>query len=702
MNTTASLHPDHLADLRKSGLTNETIAAMGVYSVPPTDIPHLLGWNPPQVQSALAFPYPGTGGFVRLKVFPPYQDKRGHAVKYLQPKKTPPHLYALPAAEAILTNPAAPLAVAEGEKKAAAMMQAGVMTVGVGGIWAWTEAKTHALVPELDRIIWVEREVTLYFDSDIWHRLELLNAVYALGKELEERGARVSVAIIEQQGTEKTGIDDFLVTKGSQTLSGLRRIPLTHAAFTRSKPWWKGWKSARQKDGSAPTSVPSELEGRTIHPALHFAEGWASVGVVDRVEGETAWIVVTSAGNRHRAREIAQTLFPKPLDYPELMGRWPQEDLQAFLRGSGSASFAEMAALLVSKARTLFELKRPQEVALLTAWAIATYFHPAFHTFPRLEITGERGSGKSKLQALLAQTCFNGLFMVNPTPAVLFRLAAALRPALCLDEIESLASEDHKELLAIINSGYKQGGTVARVEGEERQVVSYPVYAPMSLAGIKGLNAVTEDRAIVVVMQRSRDAQRLNAQVLPDDPDWGQLRAWGYRLALTRFQEVRRAYEVVQLPAWLVGRERELWAALFAIGELVDQEGQLGLCDDLRVLARSQAEERDGLSAEAEALLGLLEERLGEQAEIRLRPGDLCEDLVKALNYKFVTAQFVGAALRRLGFQKGSRGRLGKDTGSVYLITRQQVEQIKTRYLFSDSLATLQQGEDCNTVTDAK
>jgi len=243
---------------------------------------------------------------------------------------------------------------------------------------------------------------------------------------------------------------------------------------------------------------------------------------------------------------------------------------------------------------------------------------------------------------------------------------------------------------------------VARVEGEERQVVSYPVYAPMSLAGIKGLNAVTEDRAIVVVMQRSRDAQRLNAQILPDDPDWRQLRAWGYRLALTRFQEVRRAYEAVQLPAWLVGRERELWAALFAIGELVDQEGQLGLCDDLRVLARSQAEERDGLSAEAEALLGLLEERLGEQAEIRLLPGNLCEDLAKALNWKPVTAQFVGAALRRLGFQKVSRGRLGKDTGSVYVVTRQQVEQVKARYLFTDSLATLQQGDDCNTVTDAQ
>ena len=637
-----------------------------------------------------------------MKVFPPYQDKRGHAVKYLQPKGTPLHLYVLPAAETILANPSIPLAIAEGEKKAAAMVQAGVLAVGVGGIWAWLEADRHAPMPELSRIAWVEREVTLYFDSDIWHRPDLLNPIYALGKELEELGAKVHVAVIEQQGAEKVGIDDLLAARGKGTLDALKSVPLTHAAFTHSKQWWKGWKSARQQDSSALAALPSELAGRTVHPALHFEETWASVGVVERSEGEATWAIVTSTGKLYPAREIGPTLFPKPLDYPDLAGRWPQENLQAFLRGGRDASFAEMAALLVNKARALFELKRPQEVALLATWGIATYFYLLFPAFPRLEITGERGSAKSKLQAFLAQMCLNGLLRVNPTPAVLFRLVAALRPTFCLDEIESLASEDRRELLAIINSGYKQGGAVDRCEGEERQVVSYPVYAPMSLAGIKGLNAVTEDRAIVVVMQRSRDPQRLNAQVLPDDPDWGQIRSCGYRLALTRFQEVRRAYESLQFPAWLVGRERELWAPLFTVGEMVDREARLGLCDDLRDLARSQAEERDGLSAEAEALLGLLEERLGDQPEIRLRPGDLCEGLAKALGWQSATAQFVGAAFRRLGFQKLGRGRLGKDTGSVYSVTRQQIEQVKARYLFPDPLETLQQKGDCNAATDAQ
>lgn len=249
---------------------------MAVYSVPPSDIPHVLGWNPEQVQSALAFPYPGTGGFVRLKVFPPYKDKRGHAVKYLQPKRTPPHLYVLPSVEAILTNPAGPLAVVEGEKKTAAMVQAGVMAVGVGGIWAWVESKTNSTIAALDRITWVERKVALYFDSDIWHRPELLNAVYALGKELEERGARVAVAIIEQpDGTDKAGIDDFLVVKGSEALNDLKRIPLTHAAFTRSKGWWKKWKARKTQTAALMPAEASQGEAVNLKGFIHETRKWS-------------------------------------------------------------------------------------------------------------------------------------------------------------------------------------------------------------------------------------------------------------------------------------------------------------------------------------------------------------------------------------------------------------------------------------------
>lgn len=76
-----NLHPEHLADLKKSGLNTETINAMGVYSARPSDIPKLLGFNPAWVTSALVIPYPGAEGFSRLKVFPPGKNEEGNTVK---------------------------------------------------------------------------------------------------------------------------------------------------------------------------------------------------------------------------------------------------------------------------------------------------------------------------------------------------------------------------------------------------------------------------------------------------------------------------------------------------------------------------------------------------------------------------------------------------------------------------------------------
>ena len=102
--TDRSFHPLHLEDLHKSGLGDEIINASGVYSVCPNDISKILGWEPKGVESALAFPYPGTDNFQRLKVFPSIKDEGGHSIKYLQRKGSGAHLYILPAVQGILNN----------------------------------------------------------------------------------------------------------------------------------------------------------------------------------------------------------------------------------------------------------------------------------------------------------------------------------------------------------------------------------------------------------------------------------------------------------------------------------------------------------------------------------------------------------------------------------------------------------------------
>ena len=63
------LSPEHLMDLKKSGLNEETIRASGVRSVPPRDIASIIKANG-SLRSLMAIPYPGTS-FTRYKLFPP-------------------------------------------------------------------------------------------------------------------------------------------------------------------------------------------------------------------------------------------------------------------------------------------------------------------------------------------------------------------------------------------------------------------------------------------------------------------------------------------------------------------------------------------------------------------------------------------------------------------------------------------------------
>jgi hypothetical protein len=73
-------HPEHLADLRASGLTDETIQAGGVYSIRPADIALFFSRKvPSEIQTALCFPYQG-GSFARIKLFPAL-----NGMKYAQP-----------------------------------------------------------------------------------------------------------------------------------------------------------------------------------------------------------------------------------------------------------------------------------------------------------------------------------------------------------------------------------------------------------------------------------------------------------------------------------------------------------------------------------------------------------------------------------------------------------------------------------------
>src|SRR5262245_11573929 len=148
-------HPAHMSDLRKSGLSDETIRVQKITDIPPSLIDQLLGFATPKVVSAYLIPFADPRGdwmdHIRMKVFPTSTTNRG-TTKYLQPKRSGVRIFfPLASLDAVLHSDE-PLYIVEGEKKSLSVAQLGLPTVGICGIEGWHLAGTADLHPDLDDV----------------------------------------------------------------------------------------------------------------------------------------------------------------------------------------------------------------------------------------------------------------------------------------------------------------------------------------------------------------------------------------------------------------------------------------------------------------------------------------------------------------------------------------------------------------------
>jgi hypothetical protein len=234
----SALLPEHLADLRRSGLSDETIAAARIRSLPRHRWSAYLS-DPMRLAlekvsgSAMSFPFacpesfPVTRRMYKIKLFPPLRLAAGDPLtRYYQPAGTGARLYLPGRARAALTDVSVPLWFVEGEKKALAGDQAGLACVGLGIGWCWQTKRADGPSvpsPDLD-LIDLRRAVSLVPDADTWTRPLPKQGVYAFGRELLDHRGATSVMIVKLPRTHH-GLDDYLADVG--TLDALDRVNLS-------------------------------------------------------------------------------------------------------------------------------------------------------------------------------------------------------------------------------------------------------------------------------------------------------------------------------------------------------------------------------------------------------------------------------------------------------------------------------------------
>src|SRR5215472_1112856 len=421
MTATLALAEEHRADLKKSGLNDETITRAQLHALCPRDIDRMGGKIKQHATSALVIPYfeinGKPNGFERRKLFPAVPLGDGHHLRYWQPPKSGVHLYLPPLLDwqALAADATRPLVITEGEKKALAACQYGLPAIGLGGCYNWKltlDTGEKIVLPTLDLFAWKDRPLELVPDGDAWHlgrEFDILAGFYLLGLELIQRGAIVTFVRLPHLPTlNKTGLDDWLLQEGdlwTEHWNILERIPLDDARF-HGLAKWRQAKLARDAEREAFKTRSAD------NPDLSAAGGVYTVTfpaydvrlILDRLNESTKSIIA----------ELTVYLGSTEVLSGTDLSLKSESSREKICKGLTSANEGIPWKILIQKACAVV-LKRHREgeplIVLSTSRPVepvSFLLNPFLYQRKISVIFGDGGLGKSTFGLLLAMLCATG------------------------------------------------------------------------------------------------------------------------------------------------------------------------------------------------------------------------------------------------------------------------------------------------------
>jgi hypothetical protein len=163
------------------------------------------------------------------------------------------------------------------------------------------------------------------------------------------------------------------------------------------------------------------------------------------------------------------------------------------------------------------------------------------------------------------------MFSLNASPAAIFRTLAERQITLLFDEVDSIWSkrgrdDNHEDLRALLNAGYKTGASIPRCVGPKHEVVQFSVHSAVALAGLGDLPDTIMSRAIVIRMRRRRPDEHVEPfRSRKHEPEGHVLRerlaAWSESVGF----DAGEAWP--ELPPGIVDRPAEVWEPLIAVAD---------------------------------------------------------------------------------------------------------------------------------------
>jgi hypothetical protein len=218
-----------------------------------------------------------------------------------------------------------------------------------------------------------------------------------------------------------------------------------------------------------------------------------------------------------------------------------------------------------------------EQAVAVALWVAHVYAVDAASTTPYLRVTSAAPeSGKTRLLEVLWLLLGDdrSVSAVSLSPSTVFRARERRPLAMLIDEVDALAKRKDdvaRELLAIVNAGYRLGATVLRSvpQGNSYVTKRFPVFGPTALAGLGRLPDTTESRCVPLVLPRkpAGDAEDFMLQIVGPQaaPLREHLGLWASEEVLDKLREARPDLGAL---GGLRDRVREVWWPLIAVADL--------------------------------------------------------------------------------------------------------------------------------------
>jgi hypothetical protein len=211
-----------------------------------------------------------------------------------------------------------------------------------------------------------------------------------------------------------------------------------------------------------------------------------------------------------------------------------------------------------------------------TLWVAHAHAVDSFESTPRLALLSpEPGSGKSRVLEVLELLVPRPLHAVNASPAALFRKVSdeAGPPTILFDEVDTIfgpKAKDNEDIRGMLNAGHRRGATALRcvVRGKTIDVIDFPAYCAVALAGLGDLPDTLMSRSVVIRMRRRAPGEhvepfRHRVHSYEAEPIRQSLEWW----AEQHREDLRGAWP--DMPEGINDRNADVWESLLAVADAV-------------------------------------------------------------------------------------------------------------------------------------